>query len=200
MTRTFTTEDITTVILAGGRGRRMGGQDKGLVNLNDKPLIEYVIDAIQPQCQRILINANRNLEQYTEYGLPVITDETDEFQGPLSGMLAGILAAKTQLVLTMPCDVPNVPLDYAQRMLGSMNRTNSRLSVAYDGKRLQPVHTLIHKDLQNSLESSLRKRQYKVIDWLDQTDYDCVNFSDFSPGFRSMNEPEDYASFQASNN
>jgi molybdopterin-guanine dinucleotide biosynthesis protein A len=82
---TLTKQDVTAVILAGGKGRRMDGKDKGLVELANRPLIEYVITAIKPQVGSIILNANRNQQQYAVYGYPVITDALDDFQGPLAG-------------------------------------------------------------------------------------------------------------------
>ncbi|HID48564.1 MAG TPA: molybdenum cofactor guanylyltransferase MobA, partial [Chromatiales bacterium] len=87
------TTTITAVILAGGIGRRMGGQDKGLVELDGRPLIEHIIDALKPQVMTILINANRNQYRYASYGYPVITDTLANYQGPLAGFAAGLAAA-----------------------------------------------------------------------------------------------------------
>lgn len=93
---------ITAVILAGGRGMRMGGMDKGLVDYQGQPMIEHVLSRITPQVDQVMINANRNLDRYQQYGVPVITDETDQFDGPLAGMQAGMRHAKHDWILSVP--------------------------------------------------------------------------------------------------
>ena len=103
-----TAEDITVVILAGGMGRRMGGQDKGLVEFQGKSLIRHVVDAIRLQSSQILINANRNIEQYRAMGYPVVEDSLSGFQGPLAGFLAALQTISTSYLLTLPCDGPFV--------------------------------------------------------------------------------------------
>jgi len=108
---------ITAVILAGGRGTRMGGADKGLVNYQDKPgephkpMVAHVLERIQPQVDHVIINANRHLDQYQHFGVPVVTDANDQFDGPLAGMQAGMHHATTDWILSVPCDSPLLPLD-----------------------------------------------------------------------------------------
>jgi molybdopterin-guanine dinucleotide biosynthesis protein A len=91
-------KNITAVILAGGRGRRLGGQDKGLLELNDKPLIEHILDAVKPQVKTVIINANRNLDVYTDYAYPVVSDDMTDFQGPLAGFAAALSACNTDYI------------------------------------------------------------------------------------------------------
>ena len=99
----ITKKDITGVILAGGRARRMGGADKGLVLFNGKPLIEYVIDALEPQVGCLLINANRNHEKYRSYEFDVISDELKDYCGPLAGMACVLNKIHTPYLVTAPC-------------------------------------------------------------------------------------------------
>ncbi len=96
---------ITAVILAGGRGTRMGGVDKGLVDYQGQPMIEHILARITPQVDHVMINANRHIERYQTYGVPVITDENDQFDGPLAGMQAALHHAATDWILsvTLPC-------------------------------------------------------------------------------------------------
>ena len=89
---------ITAIILAGGQGKRMGGQDKGLINFEHKPLIQYVIEKILPQVEHIIINANRNISAYGAFGYPVISDTMNNYQGPLAGFLAAMISAPTQYI------------------------------------------------------------------------------------------------------
>ena len=113
---------ITAVVLAGGRATRMGGQDKGLVELAGRPMIAHVLAALAPQVEWILVNANRNLDRYAAFGWPVVRDEDTGFLGPLAGLAAGMRAAATPLVMTSPCDCPMLPPQLAQRLLAALER------------------------------------------------------------------------------
>jgi molybdenum cofactor guanylyltransferase len=113
--------DITGVILAGGRGSRLGGVDKGLVPLHGRPLIEHVIDALRPQVGALLISANRNRDIYASYGYPVIADVMGDYDGPLAGMLSAMRAAGTAYILTTPCDAPSIPADLARRLAEALD-------------------------------------------------------------------------------
>ena len=135
-------QQITAVILAGGKARRMDGQDKGLIELNGRALIEHIITALQPQVGAILINANRNLERYKRYGYPVIQDPTDEYLGPLAGIASGMQASDSPYILTVPCDSPLIPAMLAEILLHSLQEHHADISVAHDGTRLQQVFAL----------------------------------------------------------
>ncbi len=108
--------NITGVILAGGRSSRMGGNDKGLISLNGKPLYQHVIDRLRPQVEDLLINANRNQAFYQESGIPVINDIITGFVGPLAGMHAGLSHSATEWVVFAPCDVPMLPLNLVSQL------------------------------------------------------------------------------------
>lgn len=107
---------ISSIILAGGRATRMNGVDKGLVQLQQKPLIQYVIERLATQVHEIIINANREIMQYQALGYPVLMDETADFIGPLAGISLGLKQAKHDYLLSVPCDSPLLPLDLAQRL------------------------------------------------------------------------------------
>lgn len=109
-------EEITGLILAGGRAQRMGGIDKGLIPFLGQPLIASSISRLQKQVGSILINANRNITKYAAYGYPVILDETPDFSGPLAGFSVGLQACKTPYLLTSPCDSPLLPLDLGLKL------------------------------------------------------------------------------------
>ncbi|MBV8629034.1 MAG: molybdenum cofactor guanylyltransferase, partial [Paraburkholderia sp.] len=106
---------VTGLVLAGGRATRMGGVDKGLQQLHGEPLALHVLKRLAPQCGAVLISANRHADRYAELGAPfgatVIADTLPDFPGPLAGLLAGLRAAKTEFVLSAPCDTPNLPVD-----------------------------------------------------------------------------------------
>ena len=185
------TNNITGLILAGGLARRMGGTDKGLVTLEGRPMISYIIDALGPQVDTILINANRNISAYQEYGYPVISDDIEDFQGPLAGMASGLRHCQTDYIVTVPCDGPFLPDNYAETLMQAAIQSNSKISVAFDGHRLQPVYALIHRDLLNDLSEYLAAGERKIDRWYDKHQFAKADFSSTSEMFTNINTPED---------
>lgn len=190
-TMTYNSDDVAVVILAGGQGRRMGGQDKGLLEFNGKPLIEHILTNISAQCGAIYINANRNMDRYARYGVPVLSDELDDFQGPLAGFSAALANVPTPLVQTLPCDCPFLPNDLIRRMLEGLNANNADIAVAHDGDRLQPVYALIKTELKQNLDDFLARGDRKIDLWFAQTQMVTVDFSDSRQLFENLNSPED---------
>ncbi len=183
-------KDITAVILAGGKGQRLEGQDKGLVIYKNKPLIEHVLERITPQVDHILINANRNMQAYQHYGHPVFSDDIHGFQGPLAGFSAAMLAAKTDYILTLPCDGPLLPHDLLSRMLTGINATQqapSPIAIAHDGIRPQRIYTLMPVNLRTRLNDFLNQGDRKVGLWLSQQQTVSVDFSDQPHAFANIN-------------
>ncbi|MCB1762949.1 MAG: molybdenum cofactor guanylyltransferase, partial [Gammaproteobacteria bacterium] len=156
---------ITAVILAGGRGRRMGGQDKGLLELDGRPLIKHVLTGIAPHVGAVIINANRNLDRYSGFGYPVVRDDLAGFQGPLAGFAAAMVAATTPYIITLPCDGPRVPVAYVQTMRVTLQSSGAELAVAHDGERLQPVYALVPCSLSADLINFLAKGDRKIELW-----------------------------------
>jgi len=193
-------QNITALILAGGKGRRLGGQDKGLVYYQGKPLIEHLIERIQPQVENILINANRNQETYANYGYPVIQDELSNYQGPLAGFATAMKVASTSHIITMPCDGPLLPDDLVSRMLtvlGDTSDTQETLVVAHNGERLQPVYALIPINLVNSLEKFLEEGNRKIDLWYAQHTMKIADFSDKPAVFDNINTEEQRQNLEA---
>lgn len=156
MTQTLSIQSqMTGLILAGGQGSRMGGQDKGLLDFHNRPLVEHVIDGLQPQVGKLLISANRNADTYRRYGCMVIADTVEGFQGPLAGFAAAMRVATTPYILTVPCDAPSVPPDLAQRLLTALQTEGAEAAVAHDGFRLQPVYALLPLCLLDDLQTFL---------------------------------------------
>ena len=178
---------ITAVILAGGKGRRMAGQDKGLVELDGKPLVRHVLEAMAPQVEHILINANRNLEQYRRLGYPVVQDSLKDFQGPLAGFLSAMQVVDTPDILFLPCDGPLLPSDLVERFLTERDRTGADIAVAHDGERLQPVYALIPTRLKQDLASFLASGERKIDRWYTGQRMALVDFSDMPEIFRNIN-------------
>jgi len=180
---------VTAVILAGGKGRRMGGVDKGLIELDGKPLIEHVITRIRPQVDQLIISANRNIERYQRYGYPVMTDQIKN-QGPLGGILAALQQCQSDWLLTQPCDTPYLPSDLLFRFHNTSMQTPATLYTVHDGHRSQTLFSMVHQSLAKPLQEYLDSGNRKVALWLDQQDAICVNFSDQPNAFVNINTNE----------
>ena len=167
---------ITGLILAGGRGSRMGGIDKGLQNFRGLPLALQTLMRLQLQSlplQEVLINANRNLSAYESLGVPVWPDSIDGFAGPLAGFLTGLERCETPLLLTVPCDTPMFPLDLVERLYKAMAEQNADIAMAAapeaDGAvRPQPVFCLLKIDLLESLVKFTQSGGRKIDAWTAQ--------------------------------
>ncbi len=183
--------NISGVILAGGRAKRMHGQDKGLINLAGRPMIEWVIEVIKPQVDELLINANRNRDTYANYGLRIIKDSTDDYDGPLAGIAAGITAATSDLVLTVPCDSPLLPTDLASRLKQSLIEGGKHVAVAHDGKRMQPVFALFRKEVLQDISDYLDAGEHKLQLWMEQQRPALADFSDNPLAFTNVNTPDE---------
>jgi molybdopterin-guanine dinucleotide biosynthesis protein A len=152
--------EITGLILAGGRGSRMGGIDKGLQNFNDVPLALHTQLRLSPQVGELLINANRNLAAYESFGVPVWPDAASlgDFAGPLAGFLTGLERCETAFMVTVPCDTPLFPHDLVARLAAALEAEDADIAMAAareeDGQlRAQPVFCLMRAEL---LESVVR--------------------------------------------
>ena len=165
---------MTGLILAGGRGARMGGIDKGLQNFNGTPLTLHTLMRLQMQdaepLSQIMVVANRNLSAYESFGVQVWPDSTDGFAGPLAGFLTGLERCETDLLLTVPCDSPLFPLNLAQRLLDTLISEDADISVAAardeDGSvRAQPVFCLMRVNLLESLVKFMQSGGRKIDAW-----------------------------------
>ena len=190
---------VTGVILAGGRGSRMSGQDKGLVEFSGKRLIEHVIAAFEPQVSTLLINANRNLSIYQAYGYPVIKDCHTDFQGPLAGIEAALSVSKTPYLATVPCDSPYLPHDLVKRLSEALLGSDSELAVAGDGRRLHPVFCLMKTSLLDSLRQQLASGERKIDRWFKKIKMTRCDFEQESGAFHNINTPQDLSTFTSVN-
>ncbi len=181
------------VILAGGQASRMGGKDKGLIELNQKPLIEHVIERLSPQTPRILINANRNQDAYSKFGF-VFSDQFKDFPGPMGGIHAGLMHAETDWVGFVPCDSPQINTDLVERFCQAV-KEDSDILVAHDGNHQQPVFTLYHKRVLPKLTAFLERGDRKIILLYKERNTSYVDFSDSPNCFVNLNTPEELAQF-----
>lgn len=190
-----TVEGITGLILAGGEGRRMGGADKGLIAYRGKPLIAHVIERLAPQTDTLLISANRNLDDYLDFGYPVVTDASAEHLGrlgPLAGIAAGLQACDTPWLLVCPCDCPALPPDLAEKLLRGATVLNAPLAVASTVEGMQPTFQLCRRDLLPMLTDYLAAGERRVADWCRAQGAVEVFFADAAE-FRNLNTPDDLA-------
>lgn len=174
---TIPPQHITGLILAGGRGSRMGGVDKGLQNFNGIPLALHTLMRLGPQVETVMVNANRNLSAYESFGASVWPDASADFAGPLSGFLVGLERAETPYLLTVPCDTPRLPLDLAERLANALVREGADIAMAAapelkdDGSaevRAQPVFCLLKIELSESLVAFTHSGGRKIDAWTAQ--------------------------------
>jgi molybdopterin-guanine dinucleotide biosynthesis protein A len=182
-------DSITGLVLAGGLGRRMGGEDKGLLPLAGRPMIAHVLEALRPQVGTILVNANRNQELYDAFGHPVIADAIGGFLGPLAGVHAALQRCTSEFMVTAPCDAPLLAPDLVARMYAAHASAGADLVVASDGERRQPVFLLLRASLAPSLEAYLAGGDRKVDLWLGQLRVAEADFSDEPDTFVNVNDP-----------
>lgn len=181
--------EITGLVLAGGQGQRMGGQDKGLLTLGERTLVEHVIARLSPQVAEILVSANRHHEQYAALGPRVVSDAVPDYPGPLAGILAGLKAASTVWVLVVPCDSPFLPADLAERLLTASNDPDTiRMVATPEGD--QPVFALIPRALCDSLQTFLAAGERRILAWYAQHGPVRVAYPEEQP-FLNVNTPDD---------
>lgn len=190
----ITQQHITGLILAGGRGMRMGGVDKGLQTLQGKPMIAHVIQRLQPQVDRIMINANQNLDRYREFNFPVWSDEKNDYAGPLAGMQAGLIHCETAYMLTVPCDTPMLPTDLVTQLATALEKSTADIAVAntkqHDRIQRQPVFCLMKKTVLTDLTAALERGVRKVDLWLAEKKLVDVMFDD-EAAFANINTLEE---------
>ena len=185
-------QDITGVVLAGGRATRWDGRDKGLIQVSGRPMISHVLDALAPQVGQVIINANRNLDEYRAFGLPVVTDASRDFLGPLAGIASGLAAARTEWVAITPCDSPLLAADCVGRLVSACeDDERTDIAVAHDGDRIQPVFALIRRALLDDLDAFLESGGRKIDRWYGQQRMQLVDFSDNLDNFLNINRRED---------
>ncbi|RZT41621.1 molybdenum cofactor guanylyltransferase MobA [Cupriavidus agavae] len=184
-------DDITGLILAGGRGSRMGGVDKGLQPFQGQPLVRHTLARLAPQAGTLLISANRNADTYAALGLPVIHDDLPGFAGPLAGMLAALAQCRTGWMVTAPCDTPFLPLDLVARLARAIEAEGADLAIPLveeaDGRqRLQPVFCLMPATAAASLRAYVEAGHRKIETWVTAQRLARVPFDD-ATAFSNIN-------------
>jgi molybdopterin-guanine dinucleotide biosynthesis protein A len=190
-------EAITGLVLAGGRGQRLGGVDKGLQPWHGRALVDHAIARLAPQVTEVVISANRHAADYASRGARVLADARDDFPGPLAGMLAGLRAATTPWLAVVPCDSPRLPLDLVERLahgLGDGRAAVAQRDLGAAGLRLEPVCCLLATALADDLADYLAGGGRKVEAWLSRHAAP-VRFDrpDDAVAFANINTPDDLA-------
>lgn len=181
----MTRDDITGLILAGGRGSRMGGVDKGLQNYQGMPMALHAVMRLSPQVGQLMINANRNLAAYESFGVPVWPDALPDFAGPLAGFLAGLERCETACMVTVPCDSPLFPQDLVERLAHALEAADAEIAMARTGDQVQPVFTLMKASLLGSLVRFTQSGGRKIDLWTALHRTVEVNFDDESAFFNA---------------
>jgi len=183
---------ITGLVLAGGQGSRLGGLDKGLVEVAGRPLVAHVLARFAPQVDAVLVNANRNLDAYAAYGHPVVADTHADYPGPLAGIASGLGACRSPLLAVAPCDTPFLPTDLVTRLYATLDLHAAEIAVARVAGELQPVFALMRGSLGPALDAFLRGKRRKLLAWYEQHRLAVADF-DEPDAFRNLNTAEDCA-------
>jgi molybdenum cofactor guanylyltransferase len=195
----ITSQQVTGLILCGGRGTRMGGVDKGLQNHRGIPLALHALMRLQPQVAQVMINANRNLSAYESMGTAVWPDPVADYPGPLAGWLAGLEHCETPYMVTVPCDTPDFPTDLVARLAAALEAEGAEIAMAAtleDGRvQVQPVFCLLKTELMESLVAALQAGERKIDRWTARHRCAQVVFED-SAAFFNANPPQELAQLQ----
>ena len=208
MNSTSTHKNVTAIILAGGQGRRMNYQDKGLVSVRGHTLISTVMHRLQPQVIHTIISCNRNVDRYRQFGVPVATDQSLEFAceqypGPIAGILSAAKLVKTPYIQLCPCDTPNIPSNLVSLLMNKLTNLTAKhpqsaapILVPHDGKRIQALHALIDYQAITSLQHYFSNGGRKMREWLLQENAVHVDFSSHHTSLININNIDDLNAFE----
>lgn len=184
---------IDAILLAGGKGERFGGLDKGLIQWRDDTFIAHIIKAIEADCQNILISCNRNIEQYQSLGMRCVSDaEEYAYAGPLAGIAAAASYIESPYCLVLPCDTPLIPVELIARLYEVLDSVfDADIAVVHDGQRQQHLCFLARREVLLTINDALQQEQYAVKHWLQQQRCLQVDFSDQADAFANFNSEAD---------
>lgn len=189
-------DQLTGIILAGGRGVRVGGEDKGLLVFNGEPIVKKVFKSLNQQVHMVVVSANRHVEEYQSFGVPVVKDRLPDYQGPLAGIEAALTVCMTPYALVVPCDAPFIRHDLAQKLYDKMEETNVNIVFAQSYTEqgevaAEPTFALIRSCMLSHLRAYLDSGKRKVLGWYELTDHASVLIDD-PLCFANANTPEDF--------
>lgn len=182
---------IDAGIIAGGLGSRLDGADKGLLHWQGIEFAKYIAARLKPYSRKLIINCNRNREQYQQLADIVVSDADSDFNGPLAGLQSLLNASDAEYLLVSPCDTPALPEDFAERMLACLEKNPGATIAVDDGEHLHPLHLLIPVALAESIEQYLAAGERRMIKWLKQNNLVCCDFSDQPDSFLNVNSKEE---------
>ena len=183
--------EVTVVVLAGGKASRMEGEDKGLIVFRELPLIAHVVNVVKPKVSQILISANRNIEEYANFG-KVIRDDLKGFQGPLAGISKSLKVCSTPYLLVLPCDSPLVDASLIDSLIEKMEVSQADICVAHDGSIMHATFALMKTKLEKSLEEFLEEGGRKMALWYRQQSLERIDVSSHLEVLTNINRPEDF--------
>jgi molybdopterin-guanine dinucleotide biosynthesis protein A len=181
---------VTGLVLAGGRGARMGAVDKGLQVFHGRPLVAQALARLGPQVDAIVVSANRHLDRYAAFGHRVVADAVEGFAGPLAGLHAGLVACETEWMVSVPCDAPGFPLDLVERLANGLQDDEVDLTIAGTSERTHPVFCMMRKSVARDLVRFMDGGGRGVHAWVNTMRSRTVSFADES-AFRNINTLED---------
>ena len=181
-------KNTSAVILAGGRGRRVGGKDKGLLIWGKEPLIQHIYKRIEPQVNQVIVSCNRNFDQYKNLVDVFVPDDRDGYCGPLAGIEAACNLIPSDYAIVIPCDAPSLPLDLVARLIYPLERQkNIEVTYAWDGLRSQFLFTAIRSEVFSSITPCLDAGGRSLKDWHSYVKTGEVDFSDKIDAFDNIN-------------
>jgi molybdopterin-guanine dinucleotide biosynthesis protein A len=186
---------VTGLILAGGKGSRMGGVDKGLQAFRGKRLVDHVYERLVPQVGGVIINANQNQDAYRTFGVRVVSDAIGGFAGPLAGFHAGLSVSKRPFLASAPCDSPFLPEDLVARLYARIDETGAELAVAKTGDQPHPVFSLMRRGVLDHLSDYLKGGGRKIDAWYATLNVVEVPFDDEAEAFSNINTLDELASY-----
>ncbi|MBK6729171.1 MAG: molybdenum cofactor guanylyltransferase [Xanthomonadales bacterium] len=184
-------EQVTGGILAGGRGQRMGGLDKGLMLHDGRELVAHMIERLRPQVAGIVLSANRNLDRYRAFGYPVHADDHVDFSGPLAGIARLLQACPTEFLMTVPCDTPAFPQHLAELLLARQHETGADVVVVHDGEQRQFLFALYRRDLAASARDALGAGERAVWRWQEDLNLAEAHVDGGPAAFANLNTRAD---------
>ena len=188
---------VTGLILAGGKGSRMGGVDKGLQAFRGKRLVDHVYERFAPQVGGVIINANQNQEEYKSFGVRVVSDAIGGFAGPLAGLHTGLSVSKRPFLASVPCDSPFLPEDLVERLYKRIDETGAELAVAKTGEQPHPVFSLMRRGVLDHLGDFLKGGGRKIDAWYATLNVVEVAFDDNPDAFSNINTEEELRAFES---
>lgn len=174
----------------------MGGRDKGLVELDKTPFIQRLLDLVSPFSDDLIISCNRNMEIYARYGVTLVQDANNNFQGPLAGILAGMRQARHSNLLVLPCDTPYLPKELPIRLFKAHQQTPQAVTLVNDGERQQPLHAILPTRLKDDLASYLEQGQRAVMGWYSRHPLNTVDLSNDTGAFININRQSELDALQ----